>query len=132
MTVINLTQHVASPEQVEAGVLDLDGAYREMLLDILNFVGQPTSEDVLESARDLAFLMERCIKRFDEPDLRFMLGGAPFLMAQLSNLEVFDEDLQSRILFAFSERESVERTLPDGSVQKTAVFKHKGFIPLHP
>ena len=31
--------------------------------------------------------------------------------------------------FAFSERQSKEETLPDGSVKKTNVFVHKGFFP---
>ena len=33
-----------------------------------------------------------------------------------------------RPLYAFSVRESVEETLPDGSVRKVAVFRHKGFV----
>lgn len=31
--------------------------------------------------------------------------------------------------FAFSERQSKEESLPDGSVKKTNVFVHKGFYP---
>lgn len=32
-------------------------------------------------------------------------------------------------LFAFSRRESVEETMPDGSVRKTTVFRHVSFVP---
>ena len=31
-------------------------------------------------------------------------------------------------IYAFSVRESVEETLPDGTVHKTACFRHKGFV----
>ena len=55
-----------------------------------------------------------------------MIGGAPFLMATLA-----DELAKASIyaLFAFSTRESVEQVQPDGSVRKTAVFRHQGFVP---
>jgi len=32
-------------------------------------------------------------------------------------------------VFAFSRRETREETLPDGSVRKTSVFRHAGFVP---
>jgi hypothetical protein len=34
-----------------------------------------------------------------------------------------------KAVYAFSQREVVETTNPDGSVVKTAVFKHVGFFP---
>lgn len=55
-----------------------------------------------------------------------MIGGAPFLMAPLEGA------LRTRgviPLYAFSVRESVEEALPDGSVRKTQVFRHAGFVP---
>lgn len=54
-----------------------------------------------------------------------MLGGAPFLMAPLERAFV---EAGWRVLYAFSRRESVEEPQPDGSVRKTAVFKHIGFV----
>jgi hypothetical protein len=53
-----------------------------------------------------------------------MIGGAPFLMAHLQ-YDLFEKRIKP--LYAFSVRESVENTLPDGRVIKTAAFKHLGF-----
>lgn len=56
-----------------------------------------------------------------------MIGGAPFLMP------VLDKALRNyghRPIYAFSKRESVEKTNPDGTVVKTSVFKHAGFVEL--
>jgi hypothetical protein len=43
---------------------------------------------------------------------------------------VLEQSLRQRGIrpaYAFSMRESAEKTLPDGSVQKINVFKHVGF-----
>jgi hypothetical protein len=55
-----------------------------------------------------------------------MIGGAPYLMAPL------ERSLRSvgvYPVYAFSVRESVEQTAPDGTVRKTNVFRHAGFVP---
>lgn len=48
----------------------------------------------------------------------------------LSPLEKALWEVGIRPLFAFSVRESVERVKDDGSVEKTSVFKHAGFVGL--
>jgi len=56
---------------------------------------------------------------------RALIGGVPYLMAPL------ERALRRRgvtPLYAFSRRESREETLPDGSVRKTATFRHMGFV----
>ena len=55
-----------------------------------------------------------------------MIGGAPFLMSPLESA-LLNNGIEP--VYAFSTRESVEKKLPDGSVQKTNIFKHKGFVP---
>ena len=55
-----------------------------------------------------------------------MIGGAPWLSEPLERAlkrEGF------RPVYAFSKRISVEETLPDGTVKKTQVFRHEGFVP---
>jgi hypothetical protein len=54
-----------------------------------------------------------------------MIGGAPFFMEPLSRAL---RDAGYKPIFAFSRRESVERTMPDGTVQKVAIFRHLGFV----
>lgn len=56
---------------------------------------------------------------------RVMIGGAPYLMAPLERML---KKSGYRPVYSFSERRSVEETLPDGSVKKTAVFAHVGWV----
>ena len=59
-------------------------------------------------------------------ELSVMIGGAPFLMAALER-ELVDT-WGMRPVYAFSVRESVDSVQPDGTVRKTAIFRHGGFI----
>lgn len=120
---LNLTQHLATAEQREAGVFDLHPQHQAKLRDLLTFGALPTAEEVAvdaEVAADLAAdVAEVAGCR------HVMIGGAPFLMPPL------ERALKQRGLvpvYAFSRRESVEETLPDGTVRKTAVFRHQGFV----
>ena len=54
-----------------------------------------------------------------------MIGGAPWMMSALERA-LRRNGLQ--YCYAFSVRESVEKTMPDGSIVKTNVFRHGGFI----
>lgn len=119
--IINLTQHTATPTQIAAGVVDLEDAWRTVLQTLLTFEELPDRVVVLGSANNIAALAQRCA-----PDAgAAMIGGAPFLMCALETA------LSGRgitPLYAFSERESVQETMPDGSVEKVAVFRHIGFV----
>lgn len=54
-------------------------------------------------------------------------GGSPIFQFMLGLMsEQFGTD--SRIIYAHSERVSVDTAQPDGTVVKTSVFKHLGFI----
>lgn len=136
--ILNLTQHDATPEQKLAGVTcgDVTDASVAEFRELLTFDTLPTLAEVRERARQIAEYASKTSTLVDyggdsgyvvnEP-LRFaMIGGAPFLMAPL------EEELR-RVgitpLYAFSTRESVEQVQPDGSVRKTAVFRHQGFVP---
>ena len=118
MTIINLTQHQATPEQVEAGVIDLQGDDLAQLKKLLNFVGMPTNGDIHDRAFDIARMADQSGAE------AAMIGGAPYLMPHLQKA------LQARgiaVLYAFSERVSVERVV-DGVVVKTNEFKPVGFV----
>ena len=118
--IVNLTQHPATPEQVEAGVFDLKGADLAWLKNLLNFDAPPSEFDLANDAISIAAIADRTGAR------TAMLGGAPFLMAPLeSKLIEFGLDP----VYAFSRRESVETVREDGTVVKTAIFKHVGFVP---
>ena len=113
--ILNLTQHSATAEQVAAGVITYAPGAVKVLLD---FQTLPTVADVWQRARQLAQLAKA------SGASQAMIGGAPFLMPEL---EFQLKAVGVSPLYAFSVRESVESTQPNGSVVKTAVFRHGGF-----
>lgn len=54
-----------------------------------------------------------------------MIGGAPYFMAPLETALEWRGIIP---LYAFSKRECHEKRNPDGSVSKTMVFRHEGFV----
>lgn len=138
--ILNLTQHTATPEQIAAGVVEPTPEQRAEIVRLLTFDELPDSDDIRDRAYELALIARQIIDaKFaqmsrEERDLELrhgsgicaMIGGAPFLMAALAD-ELAKVSIHA--LFAFSMRESIEDVQPDGSVRKTAVFRHKGFVP---
>jgi len=121
--ILNLTQHPATPEQIEAGVVDLPDSVRPALIGWLTFSQLPSREEIEDRAEALALLADSLLPEEGNPAA--MIGGAPYLMAPL---EVALRNQRIRPLYAFSVRESVEQTLPDGTIRKTSIFRHAGFI----
>ena len=119
--IVNLTQHTATPAQVAAGVVDLEDAQRAVLQTLLTFEELPDRLVVLGAANNIAALAQRYA-----PDANIaMIGGAPFLMGAL---ETALSNRGTNPIYAFSKRESVQETAADGSVRKTAVSRHIGFV----
>ena len=115
--ILNLTQHKATPDQIAAGVVepaDKAAVQAALTFDTLPHPGQvhTRAETLAQFAR-----MSGCRSA--------MIGGAPFLMAEL---EKALWSWEVRPLFAFSVRVSTEQAQPDGSVRKVAVFQHGGFV----
>lgn len=113
--IMNLTQHAATAEQVAAGVVE--PADKVAVQRLLTFVELPTAEDIRERA-DLLADMGRGYKAA-------MIGGAPYLMGALEDAL---RNLEVKPVYAFSKRESVEKIAEDGTVQKTSIFRHVGFV----
>ena len=123
--IINLTQHELTPEQKT--FIDIE-CYtdRKKVKDLLTFTKLPSKEDIYYRALDLAAIVENIVDQDEHVDLFLVLiGGAPYLMKPLI------EELK-RIgvtpVFSYTDRVSVETMQPDGSVVKTQVFKHLGFV----
>jgi len=131
--ILNLTQHPATADQIAEGVVDLVGESLAELKRLLTFDAIPTKEEIQRRAASIARIAaeqnyEVCDEDFaTERFAHAMIGGAPFLMSALESA-LMDEFLTP--LYAFSVRESVEKTQDDGSVQKTNVFRHAGFVEL--
>ena len=121
MLIINLTQHPATAEQQEAGVQDLPTELREKLKTLLTFEEIPTPAQLQSRAKEIVDLLEE----LDQMPTRALIGGAPFFMGHL------EEELRNAFViptYAFSKRVTTEVTQPDGSVVKTAIFHHIGFV----
>lgn len=121
--ILNLTQHIATQDQLEAGVVEPSDQDKAEIKRLLTFDVLPTSAEIDYRA---CTLMNIAANQGEGPTVdAVMLGGAPFIMAALH-----DWALEAGIkpLYAFSVRESVESTEPDGSVVKRNVFRHMGFV----
>lgn len=131
MDVLNFTQHNCTKDQLDAGILELPAEHKQKLSELLTFEQLPTSDDVWLRAVQLVSLFETVAVELgytfedDSKSLMPMVGGAPFLMA---SLELAFTSSNLKVCYAFSRRESVEQTQPDGTVRKVAVFRHVGLV----
>lgn len=133
MTVIfNATQHTATSDQREAGVVDVYHTKKNQLSGLLTFNDIPDKAEMQDRAHRIATLllgeMSGWTQQYGDldDDIRnVMIGGAPFFM---STLETVLKEHGFAVFYAFSKRESVETVMEDGTVQKKNVFKHVGFV----
>ena len=138
MFIINLTQHPATEDQIEAGVRDLEGEALATLKQALTFDVIPSPEEILFRAERIAWLVVKQVmapeqywgkqdpyQSIYEAGIAAMIGGAPYLMPPLERAL---KEVGVEPLYAFSTRESVEEVQPDGSVRKVAIFRHTGWI----
>jgi len=135
--ILNLTQHAATPEQVDAGVAE--PKEKAAIRNALTFSKLPETSEIWDQAELLATYAEKELlpppadwaegtgyENWElPPHPTAMIGGAPYLMASLEAC-LLNRDIQP--VYAFSLREVVEEPLPDGSVKKTMVFRHLGFV----
>ena len=118
-TILNLTQHTPTTEQLEAGVVELPVEHKEVLKGLLDFAELPTHEGILARAIAITALARGA------GVTQVMIGGAPYLMGAL---EATLKDNGIKPLYSFTQRVSVESMKEDGTVVKTAIFKHIGFV----
>ena len=127
--ILNLTQHLATPDQKEAGVVDMPELLRPRLVKLLTFEKLPDAEEIRQRAISISELIceADAILHPESESLKLgavMIGGAPYLMPDLQR----HCSAYCAVFYAFSIRESVEKSQPDGSVRKVNIFRHGGFI----
>lgn len=152
--ILNLTQHNASKEQIEAGVVDLPKPFQEQLKEFLNFdkisdcqeikrragaiydlvidfclsdyspVRSEVKKMILDDSGEFGNKYQANEKEFKNLNLGFMIGGALWLTKPLI------EELENigTPLFAFTKRVVEEVKQDDGTIKKISIFKHEGFI----
>ena len=124
MTIINLTQHKPTQQQIEAGVVEFTS--ETDIADVkrlLTFTKLVSASDIKMRAQALA------VYAVSSGCTTAMIGGAPWLMAPLEKA-LLDLDIQP--VYSFSIRQSVESTDSAGNVVKQSTFSHVGFIPACP
>ena len=130
INILNLTQHVATPEQQAQGVVDLQPDTRDYLVELLTVDELPSQEELLKRCAKIAALAEENCPESEEDDggwtHHVMVGGAPWMMSALEGA-LYSKGIRPR--YAFSKRESIEVAQPDGTVRKTMVFRHAGWVP---
>lgn len=130
MRILNLTQHLATPDQIRAGVIDLPELGRQQLQKLITFETLPDDTELSDRAHAVANLAAQYIEvleaRDGEPINTVLIGGTPYFMVPL---EIALSHVGLFAVYAFSVRESVETHNPDGTVTKRNIFKHAGFVP---
>ena len=120
--IYNLTQHQATPEQIEAGVVDLPESNRSILKQLLTFDTIPTHQEMNQRASAIIALLPDNLTR----GTKVMVGGAPFFMGTIECMCACHDLIP---VHAFSKRVSWEERMPNGIVEKRSSFVHEGFIP---
>lgn len=129
MMILNLTQHPATKEQLNAGVIDLPENQRQQLSEMLTFDSMPSSGEVQQRAANIVYYAQEWMVQLGIVCIAgpaVMIGGAPYLMCPL---ERFLTEAGFIPVYAYSERASTEQMQPDGSVRKVNTFRHAGFVP---
>lgn len=119
MKILNLTQHIATKDQQEAGVIE--PVNKQEVKELLTFHTLPTKKEIVNKAIGLVTIAVNSNVE------AVMIGGASYLMGTLESIfSIYAPDI--KVLHAFSERKVVETLKEDGTVEKSTVFKHTGFI----
>ena len=122
MKIFNLTQHESTPDQLTAGVQRRSDEDALLVRSLMTFEAAPTKGEMRKRA---VLLAELVLKRLDEEPRMALIGGASYFIISL------ERALKERGVIpvhAFSRREMREEAMPDGSVKKSGVFRHLGFV----
>ena len=121
-TILNLTQHQATQDQIADGVYEPSNEVKEQIKALLTFDSSVLTDPSL--IRNRVAELVQLVK--DEGAYSVMLGGAPFFMGPLANALT---EAGVEVVFSFTDRVSVDVKNEDGTITKTSVFKHLGFVP---
>lgn len=120
MRIFNLTQHTMTAEQIGNNeVFRIESVPGDIVNDRLTFNEMPTAEEMAERALELSRIAAQHSAE------AALIGGAPYFMPFIEKALL---KLNIIPLYSFSKRESVERKNADGTIVKTSVFKHIGYI----
>lgn len=120
---LNLTQHVITAEQLRDEAVEPDEEMKAEIQKLITFDRSVMEhpEQIEDRAKALAALIRREYPLLNQA----MVGGALYFMPALVR-ELKAVGIQP--YFSYTDRVSQETHNPDGSVTKTLVFKHLGWV----
>lgn len=116
--ILNLTQHMATPEQLVEGVVEPDN--KAEVQKLLNFTSSPPAAEIHARAEALAKIAEKAGAN------KAMIGGANYLMSALERSLLA---VGCQPVYSFTQRVSKEEVTPEG-VKKTSTFVHTDWVEL--
>jgi hypothetical protein len=119
MNIINLTQHFATPSQLQAGVVDLSTSDREKLITLITFTTAPSKGELEDRAMAVAYIAGQ------NGATSAMIGGAGYFMPHLERML---KRAGISPMHSFTVRETVETPQADGSVKKESIFNHVDWV----
>ena len=121
--ILNLTQHNATKDQQDAGIIDMPVEFQVALKGLLTFPTQYTRADLEYRALQIHELVrDFCGGTSEEVLEGVMIGGMPSFMPVLESVLI---SKGIKVGYACTERKSVDKEV-DGKIIKTAVFVHAG------
>jgi len=118
--ILNLTQHKATNEQLQAGVVEPSDLTKKVIVSkYLTFTEIPSRDELRKRAYGLAELVVKMKYK------QVMIGGANYFM---SHLELALKEKGIQPLYSFTQRVTEEQVTENGEIIKTSVFKHLGFV----
>jgi len=120
MLALNISQHEPTELQVLSGLMELNKSDVTSMKKLLTFDEAP---DISEMKNRAEQLVKICANNYNLKVV--MLAPAPFFTSILEN--TFKEN-GYKVVYSFSQRKSVEKKMPDGTVKKVNVFEFQDFI----
>ena len=120
--ILNLTQHNATADQINAGINDLPVDFQNTLKGLLTFPTQYTRDDLEYRSLQIHELVRDFCGTSEEVLEGVMIGGMPSFMPVLESVLI---SKGIKVGYACTERKSVDKEV-DGKIIKTAVFVHAG------
>ena len=120
--ILNLTQHNATKDQQDAGIIDMPVEFQVALKGLLTFPTQYTRADLEYRALQIHELVRDFCGPSKEVLKGVMIGGMPSFMPVLESVLI---SKGIKVGYACTERKSVDKEV-DGKVVKTAIFVHAG------
>lgn len=119
MKIYNMTQHSLLPSQLADGLLEFPDETQRHMRELMTFEELPEAAEIDRRAEQMA---AEAAERGAEG---VMIGGAPYLMPAL---RAALKARGVRAFYAFSLRRSVDRKMPDGTMEKHACFQYLGLV----